>query len=132
MIDRAPHDPSRALDAISRVSTKPPIVGRRSDLDFSNRYVVFEPGSPAALIQGIAAAEDAGATVLTHGPLLDELIGFVLVEEALFVMIRWINRRRRSPPTCTDRSHVDQEALVALTAVRPGAGLGRLIQPTAG
>ncbi len=96
-----------------------PIIGvLTGDLDFSNRFVVLEAGSPAGPYTTVQGAEDAGANVLAYGQLVNQVISFLIVAAALFVLIRWINRLRRSdtPPAPTTRacpfckSHIDQEA----------------------
>ncbi len=74
-----------------------PVIGRLTgDLDFSDRFVVLDAGSPPGPYETLAAAESAGANVLAYGRLVNEVVGFVIVAFALFVLIRWINRLRRS------------------------------------
>ncbi len=96
-----------------------PIIGTLTgDLDFSNRFAVLDAGDPPGPYQTLAAAEDAGATVLAYGRLLNEIISFLIVAAALFFLIRWINRLRRTdtPPAPTTKScpyclsHIDLEA----------------------
>ena len=96
-----------------------PLIGvLTGDLDFSNRFVVLEAGSPPGPYTTVQGAEDAGATVLAYGQLVNQVISFLIVAAALFVMIRWINRLRRfdTPPAPTTRacpfckSHIDQDA----------------------
>lgn len=96
-----------------------PIVGSLTgDLDFSDRFVVLDAGETTGPFTSVQAAEDAGATVLAYGQLINEIISFVIVAFALFLLIRWINRLRRTdtpaaPTTKTCpfcRSHIDVDA----------------------
>lgn len=97
-----------------------PLIGMfTGDLDFSDRFVVLDPGDPAGPYRTLGAAEEAGATVLAYGQLVNEVIGFLIVAGALFLLIRWINRLRRTDtpaapttkacPFC--KSHIDVDAV---------------------
>ncbi|MBT8216695.1 MAG: large conductance mechanosensitive channel protein MscL [Acidimicrobiia bacterium] len=96
-----------------------PVVGSfAGDLDFADRFWVIESGNPAGPYASVDAAEEAGAVVVAYGNLINQVISFLIVAVALFVLIRWINRLRRtdteaapttrSCPFC--KSHIDQDA----------------------
>lgn len=96
-----------------------PVVGSiAGDLDFADRFWVLESGDPAGPYSTVSAARDAGAVVVAYGRLVNQVISFLIVAAVLFVLIRWINRLRRtdtdaapttkSCPYC--RSHIDQDA----------------------
>jgi len=96
-----------------------PVVGSiAGDLDFADRFWVLESGDPAGPYATVSAARDAGAVVVAYGRLINQVISFLIVAAVLFVLIRWINRLRRtdtdaapttkSCPYC--RSHIDQDA----------------------
>ena len=96
-----------------------PVIGALAgDLDFGDRFWIIEGGDPAAPYSSVAAAEEAGAVVLAYGRFFNQIISFFIVAFALFVLIRWINRLRRtdtapapttkSCPFC--KSHIDMDA----------------------
>lgn len=96
-----------------------PLIGMiTGDLDFSDRFVVLDAGSRSGPYATAAAAEEAGATVLAYGRLVNEVVSFVIVALVLFLLIRWINRLRRTntpaaPTTKTCpfcQSHIDVDA----------------------
>lgn len=96
-----------------------PLVGSvAGGLDFSDRFVILEQGNPSGPYSSLALAQDAGATVLAYGKLINEVVSFLIVAGAIFLMVRWINRLRRTDtpaaPTTTTcpycRSHIDVEA----------------------
>ncbi len=96
-----------------------PLIGViTGDLDFSDRFVLLDAGSPSGPYATAAAAEEAGATVLAYGRLVNEVVSFVIVAFVLFLLIRWINRLRRTdtpaaPTTKTCpfcQSHIDVDA----------------------
>jgi len=96
-----------------------PIIGAMAgDLDFADRFWVIESGDPAGPYGSITAAKDAGAVVIAYGRLINQIISFLIVAVVLFLVIRWINRLRRSDtqaapttrscPYC--KSHIDLAA----------------------
>ncbi|MBT8192512.1 MAG: large conductance mechanosensitive channel protein MscL [Acidimicrobiia bacterium] len=96
-----------------------PIVGSvAGGLDFGDRFWVIESGDPAGPYASVTAAREAGAVVVAYGRLINQIISFLIVAAVLFLLIRWINRLRRSDtapapttkpcPFC--KSHVDRDA----------------------
>ncbi|MBT8202599.1 MAG: large conductance mechanosensitive channel protein MscL, partial [Acidimicrobiia bacterium] len=74
-----------------------PVVGSfAGDLDFADRFWVIESGNPAGPYASVDAAEEAGAVVVAYGNLINQVISFLIVAAVLFVLIRWINRLRRT------------------------------------
>jgi len=96
-----------------------PVLGLATGgLDFSEHYVLLKDGTTPPPYATIAAARDAGASVLAWGELINAVVSFTLVALALFFLVRWINRLRRSdtPPAPSTKpcpyckSHVDVAA----------------------
>lgn len=69
------------------------LVGR---VDFSSLFVVLDSskGVPASL----ADAKANGIPVVAYGQLLNEIIGFLIVALAVFLMVRQVNRLKGPPP----------------------------------
>lgn len=74
----------------------PPIGVLTGGLDFADKFIVLQAGSTPAPYATLAAAKDAGATVLAYGTFINSLVAFVIVALVLFFVVRWINRLRRS------------------------------------
>lgn len=64
------------------------VLGR---VDFSNLYVNLSGGEYASL----AEAKEAGAATLNYGLFLNNVVQFLLVAFAVFLLVRWYNRIRR-------------------------------------
>lgn len=60
-------------------------------IDFANLYLNLSRNDYATL----AEAEAAGAAVLKYGVFITQVIQFVIVATAIFLVIRWINSLRR-------------------------------------
>ena len=74
--------------------------------DFQNLFVVLREGTPAPPYGTLQAAQEAGAVTLNYGLFLNSMVTFVIIAAAIFMMVRTINRLRRSeegpPPPATE------------------------------
>ena len=66
------------------------LIGR---VDFSDRFVTLGPGHYDTL----ATAKAAGAATLNYGLFINAVIQFVIVAFSVFLLVRQMNRLRRSP-----------------------------------
>ena len=69
----------------------PPVGMLLGRVDFSNLYVNLSGGAYASL----AEAKEAGAATVNYGLFLNNVIQFLLVAFAVFLLVRWYNRIRR-------------------------------------
>lgn len=79
----------------------PPIGLLTGGVDFSNFYVLLEPGTKAAPpYASLADAHAAGAVTLNYGVFINTVITFLIVALAVFLLIRAVNRlyKRPAPP----------------------------------
>lgn len=66
-----------------------PVIGVfTSGMDFSNLFVSLDGNSYATL----AAAEEAGATVVKYGVFINAIINFLIVAFVIFILIKQVNR----------------------------------------
>lgn len=86
----------------------PPIGILLGDVDFSALYIMLQQGDPAGPYDTIAAAREAGAVTINYGMFLNNVITFLIVAFAVFLVIRAVNRLRRkeevAPASPTDKS----------------------------
>lgn len=76
----------------------PPIGLITGGVDFSEHFLVLKEGVKAAAPYAtLAAAQDAGAVVLSWGVFVNALVNFLLVAFALFLVIKQINRLKAEP-----------------------------------
>lgn len=79
----------------------PPIGLLLGGVDFTDLFVLLKEGSTAAPYATLAAAQEAGAVVISYGVFINAVISFIIVAFAVFLLIRSINRLRReeeAPP----------------------------------
>jgi len=77
----------------------PPIGLLMGNLDFSNLFVDLSRGGYASL----AAAEEAGAPIVKYGLFINNVLDFVIVAFAIFMVIKGMNKLKKaeeeaSPP----------------------------------
>ncbi len=70
----------------------PPIGLLLGKVDFANLYINLSDKTYASL----TAARDAGAPVIAYGTFINNLIDFVIVAFVLFLLVREINRIKRT------------------------------------
>ena len=90
----------RVVTALVEGILMPPLgllIGR---VDFSSLFVVLDhsKGTPESL----AAAKEAGIPVIAYGSLVNELVNFVVVGFAVFLLVKQANRFR-APVTVTTK-----------------------------
>jgi len=77
----------------------PPMGLLMGNLDFSSLFINLSGSEYASL----AAAEEAGAPIIKYGLFINNILDFVIVAFAIFLVIRTMNRLKRkeeaAPPT---------------------------------
>jgi large conductance mechanosensitive channel len=72
----------------------PPIGLLMGGVDFSNLFVNLGSGDYPTL----AAAKEAGAPVVSYGLFINTVLDFVIVAFAIFLLVRGINRMKKTEP----------------------------------
>jgi large conductance mechanosensitive channel len=72
----------------------PPLGLLIGKVDFSNLFITISGEKQATL----AKAQEAGAVTINYGVFVNEVIGFLLVAIAVFLLIKWMNSLRDTPP----------------------------------
>ena len=73
----------------------PPIGMLLGNVDFSNLFVVLKEGIAAAPYASLLEAKKAGAVTVNYGLFINNLISFVIVAFAVFILIKNINRLKQ-------------------------------------
>lgn len=68
----------------------PPVGMITGGLDFTNLFINLSSGSYASL----KAAQDAGAATINYGLFINQVINFLIVAFAVFMLVRQVNRFR--------------------------------------
>ena len=95
----------------------PPIGLLMGNLDFSNLYLNLGGGSFPTL----AAAEEAGAPVLKYGVFINNVLDFIIVAFAIFMVIRAMNKLKKqeeaAPPPAPPAPSAEEKLLTEIRDV---------------
>ena len=76
----------------------PPIGLLLGNVDFSNLYLVLKTGATAGPFASLAEARNAGAVTINYGVFANQIISFLIVAFAVFILIRGINKLQVQKP----------------------------------
>lgn len=79
----------------------PPIGMLMGNVDFSQLFIVLNSGSAPGTYATVADAQAAGAVTINYGLFINNVISFVIVAFAVFMLIKAINNLKReeeAPP----------------------------------
>jgi large conductance mechanosensitive channel len=81
----------KIVDSLVKDVIMPPFGLLLANVDFSNLFVTLGSGSYETLAQ----AQEAGAATINYGLFINEVIGFIIVAFAVFLLVKQVNRMRR-------------------------------------
>jgi large conductance mechanosensitive channel len=82
----------KIVDSLVKDILMPPIGMALGKVDFSNLYINLGPADYASL----ADAQAAGAPTINYGAFINNIISFIIVAFAVFLLLKQINRFRRT------------------------------------
>ncbi len=88
----------------------PPIGMLMGNLDFSNLFINLGDGA----YQSLAAAEEAGAPIIKYGLFINNVLDFVIVAFAIFMVIRAMNRLKKKEDEAPPPAPAEPSAEVKL------------------
>jgi len=72
----------------------PPLGMLLGKVDFSNLFITLS----GEKFDTLAKAQEAGAVTINYGMFVNEIISFILVAFAVFLLVKWMNSLREAPP----------------------------------
>ncbi|MCI3953436.1 MAG: mscL [Burkholderiales bacterium] len=85
----------RIVDSLVKDLIMPPIGLLLGKVDFSNLFVILKEGTTPGPYFTVDAAQKAGAVTFNYGMFINNVITFLIVAFAVFLLIRAINQLRR-------------------------------------
>ena len=73
----------------------PPLGLLLGGVDFSEFFIVLKEGTAAGPYATLAAAKEAGAVTLNYGVFFNNILSFLIVAFAVFILIKNINKMKR-------------------------------------
>ena len=85
----------KIVDSLVKDLIMPPIGLVLGRVDFANMFMVLKPGTVPGPYPTVEVAQKAGAVTLNYGVFINNILSFVIVAFAVFLLVRAINRLRR-------------------------------------
>ena len=86
----------KIVDSVVKDVIMPPIGLMLGKVDFTNLFAVLKDGNPPGPYLTLDVAQKAGAVTVNYGVFINNIISFLIVAFAVFLLIRMINRLRRT------------------------------------
>ena len=101
----------------------PPIGMLLGNVDFANMFAVLKEGAEVVgPYASLAAAKEAGAVTLNYGVFINNIISFVIVAFAVFLLVMKINKMKKeeevAPPPPTKKNCDFCKSEIAIEATR--------------
>ncbi|MGZ8202408.1 MAG: large conductance mechanosensitive channel protein MscL [Burkholderiales bacterium] len=106
----------RIVDSLVKDIIMPPIGLLLGQVDFANLFAVLKPGTVLGPYATVDAAQKAGAVTVNYGMFINNIISFVIVAFAVFLLVRAINRMRRQEEAAPPPAPAEE--VVLLTQIR--------------
>jgi large conductance mechanosensitive channel len=108
----------RIVESMVKDLIMPPIGLLLGKVDFANLFVVMKSGAVPGPYLSVEAAQKAGAVTLNYGMFVNNVVSFVLVAFAVFLLVRSINRMRRRQEEAPKEAPAPAEEVVLLREIR--------------
>lgn len=96
----------------------PPIGMLLGGVDFTNLFVTVQGGASPGPYPTLAAAQEAGAVTINYGVFLNEMVSFLIVAFAVFMLVRSFNAMRRkeeaAPPAAAPAPSAEETLLTEI------------------
>lgn len=92
-----------------------PLIGMLFSADFANQFAVLKEGATPGPYATLAAAQEAGAVVMSYGLFINALIKFLLTAFALFLVVKAMNTMKRKEEAAPA---APSDEVVLLTEIR--------------
>ena len=82
----------KIVDSLVKDVLMPPLGLLLGKVDFTNLYVILKEGTPIGPYSSLDLAQKAGAVTINYGAFLNNIISFLIVAFAVFLLIKGINK----------------------------------------
>lgn len=108
----------KIVDSLVKDLIMPPIGLLLGKVDFSDLLIVLKQGTPPGPYPTVEAAQQAGAVTINYGLFMNNIISFLIVAFAVFLLIRAINRLHQKQEPKQAAPAAPPEEVVLLREIR--------------
>jgi large conductance mechanosensitive channel len=85
----------RIVDSLVKDVIMPPIGLVLGNVDFANLFFVLSSGAKPGPYLTVEAAQQSGAVTINYGMFINNVVSFLIVAFAVFLLVKGVNRLRR-------------------------------------
>jgi large conductance mechanosensitive channel len=115
----------RIVESMVKDLIMPPIGLLLGKVDFSNMFFVLKHGAAPGPYLSVDAAQKAGAVTFNYGMFVNNVVSFLLVAFAVFMLVRAVNRLRRKQEEHPKEAPPPPEDVVLLREIRDALTAGK-------
>lgn len=108
----------RIVESMVKDLIMPPIGVLLGNVDFSDMFLVLKEGAAAGPYLTVEAAQKAGAVTFNYGMFVNNVVSFLVVAFAVFLLVRSINRLRRKQEESPAEAPPPAEDVLLLREIR--------------
>lgn len=108
----------KIVDSAVKDLLMPPMGLLIGKVDFSNKFLVLKHGALPGPYLTVDAAQKAGAVTFNYGMFVNNVVSFMLVAFAVFILVRAINRLHRKQQEQPKEAPKPAEDVVLLREIR--------------
>ena len=108
----------KIVDSLVKDIVMPPIGMLVGKIDFANIFLVLNDGKTPGPYATLAEAQQAGAVTLNPGLFLNQLISFIIIAFAIFLVIKFINKLKRAEAAAPETPAPTPEDIELLREIR--------------
>ncbi len=108
----------RIVESLVKDIIMPPIGLVLGQLNFSNLFLILKSPSTPGTYFTVESAQQAGAVTFNYGMFINNVISFMIVAFAVFLLVRLINRLRRQEEQKPAAPAPTPEEIVLLRDIR--------------
>ena len=108
----------KIVDSLVKDILMPPIGMLVGKVDFTNLFLVLNEGTIPGPYATLADAQKAGAVTLNPGLFLNQLISFIIIAFAIFLVIKFINKLKRAEAAAPETPAPTPEDIELLREIR--------------
>ncbi len=96
----------------------PPVGMMLGGVDFSNLFMTVQDGAGAGPYSTLAAAQEAGAVTINYGVFINEILSFLIVAFAVFMLVKGFNKMKREEEAAPEAPPEPSAEETLLTEIR--------------
>lgn len=102
----------KIIESLVKDVIMPPIGLLMGGVDFANMFAVLKQGATAGPYATVEIAQKAGAVTWNYGVFINNIIAFLIVAFAIFMLVKAVNKAKRAEPPAAPAAPLEDVLLL--------------------